>query len=288
MPTDRQFTGQRWESSLGFYDYVARQYDPYLNRFISPDTIIPDPGNPQSLNRYAYVLNNALLYVDPSGHRETRYNEGEIIDEDTVNSNVYIEWNPLTKQEQAEVLLAAVGILGVPIVTMVAPAYAGRGAIGAGGYAAAAWFTGQKMDTTELLLAFYVGGISNEAWWWGSVSNNLQYGLACGIKGETLEWDEVGWNAATGGLATGLQGPAERLMGKGMGVAFGEFAEGATKAAAPVFADASAQWLTTNAQNMVAQMTTTPFPGYAPGISPGQWGPYPTFGVPIQHEHFLR
>ena len=28
MPTDRQFTGQRWEASLGFYDYVARQYDP--------------------------------------------------------------------------------------------------------------------------------------------------------------------------------------------------------------------------------------------------------------------
>jgi len=46
----------------------ARMYDPELGRFISPDTIIPDPGNPQDLNRYAYVRNNPLAYVDPSGH----------------------------------------------------------------------------------------------------------------------------------------------------------------------------------------------------------------------------
>ncbi len=68
MPTDYQFTGQRRESGLGLYDYNARYYDPYLNRFISPDTIIPDPANPQSLNRYSYVLNSPLRYTDPSGH----------------------------------------------------------------------------------------------------------------------------------------------------------------------------------------------------------------------------
>ncbi|NBD36557.1 MAG: hypothetical protein GVY30_11250 [Chloroflexi bacterium] len=28
----------------------------------------PRTGNPQSLNRYAYVKNNPLRYVDPSGH----------------------------------------------------------------------------------------------------------------------------------------------------------------------------------------------------------------------------
>jgi hypothetical protein len=40
----------------------------YLNRFISPDTIIPDFENPQSLNRYSYVQNNPVRFVDPSGH----------------------------------------------------------------------------------------------------------------------------------------------------------------------------------------------------------------------------
>ena len=29
---------------------------------------MPEPGNPQALNRYAYVYNNPLRYTDPSGH----------------------------------------------------------------------------------------------------------------------------------------------------------------------------------------------------------------------------
>ena|GEM_PF-5384978 len=33
----------------------------------SPDTIVPDPGDPQALNRYSYVLNNPLRYTDPTG-----------------------------------------------------------------------------------------------------------------------------------------------------------------------------------------------------------------------------
>ncbi len=130
-PTDRQYTVQRREATLGFYDYVARQYDPALGRFLQADSIIPGaasgagggaatlgydartrltpltvnlgefvlqinaesreilqfgaffqwsvrtrqehnipmgPLNPQALNRYAYVLNNPLRYVDPTGH----------------------------------------------------------------------------------------------------------------------------------------------------------------------------------------------------------------------------
>lgn len=50
------------------YYYGARWYDPYLNRFIQPDTIVPDPSDPQSLNRFAYARNNPLRFIDPSGH----------------------------------------------------------------------------------------------------------------------------------------------------------------------------------------------------------------------------
>jgi len=50
--------------------YNARWYDPVIGRFISADTIVPQPGNPQSLNRYSYTANNPLRFVDPSGHRE--------------------------------------------------------------------------------------------------------------------------------------------------------------------------------------------------------------------------
>ncbi len=68
LPTDRRFTGQREETGLGFYDYGARPYDPALGRFLQADTLVPEPGNPQSLNRYAYTLDNPLRYTDPSGH----------------------------------------------------------------------------------------------------------------------------------------------------------------------------------------------------------------------------
>jgi hypothetical protein len=40
-----------------------------LGRFIQADTLVPDPANPQSLNRFAYVRNNPLAFVDPSGHQ---------------------------------------------------------------------------------------------------------------------------------------------------------------------------------------------------------------------------
>jgi len=35
---------------------------------VQADTLIPSPGNPQSWDRFAYVYNNPLSYVDPSGH----------------------------------------------------------------------------------------------------------------------------------------------------------------------------------------------------------------------------
>jgi RHS repeat-associated protein len=73
LPTDRLFTGQRLDDNTGLYYYNARYYDPTIGRFISADTIVPNPANPQSLNRYSYCLNNPLKYIDPSGHDEWDY-----------------------------------------------------------------------------------------------------------------------------------------------------------------------------------------------------------------------
>ncbi|WP_448593694.1 polymorphic toxin type 10 domain-containing protein [Thermoflexus hugenholtzii] len=67
-PTNRRYTGQRWDTALGLYDYRARYYHPALGRFISADPLVLEPGNPQALNRYAYVYNNPLRYTDPTGH----------------------------------------------------------------------------------------------------------------------------------------------------------------------------------------------------------------------------
>jgi len=67
-PTTYRFTGQRLDESTGLMYYGARYYDAALGRFVQADTIVPEPGNPQALNRYSYVLNNPLRYTDPSGH----------------------------------------------------------------------------------------------------------------------------------------------------------------------------------------------------------------------------
>ena len=103
LGTDKRFTGQRLDDT-GLYYYSARYYDPTIGRFISADTFIPwstgynvvsrpltvnaistglgsinapqgnypavsieAPVNPQTLNRYTYVLNNPLRYTDPFG-----------------------------------------------------------------------------------------------------------------------------------------------------------------------------------------------------------------------------
>jgi RHS repeat-associated protein len=61
-----QFTGKELDET-GLYDYGARYYDPAIGRFIEADTVLPGEF-PQALNRYSYVYNNPVKYVDPTGH----------------------------------------------------------------------------------------------------------------------------------------------------------------------------------------------------------------------------
>ncbi|GAB2972621.1 hypothetical protein GCM10027049_03090 [Mucilaginibacter puniceus] len=53
---------------MGLINMNARLYDPILHRFLAPDDLILNPYSTQDYNRYAYVLNNPLKYIDPSGN----------------------------------------------------------------------------------------------------------------------------------------------------------------------------------------------------------------------------
>jgi RHS repeat-associated protein len=68
FPTEYRFTGQREDGYIKLTVMGARWYDSELGRWTSPDTIIPDSTNPQSFNRFSYVYNNPLRFVDPTGH----------------------------------------------------------------------------------------------------------------------------------------------------------------------------------------------------------------------------
>ncbi|MCI1280933.1 MAG: RHS repeat-associated core domain-containing protein [Nitrospira sp.] len=63
-----KYTGKELDSSTNLYYYEARYYDPTLGRFLSSDTIVPNPRDPQDLNRYTYAGNNPFRYTDPTGH----------------------------------------------------------------------------------------------------------------------------------------------------------------------------------------------------------------------------
>jgi len=72
---DRSFTGQDQDvvtgsGGAGVYDFLFRKQDPSGGRWMSPDPSgweAVDPTNPQSFNRYAYVTNNPLSFVDQFG-----------------------------------------------------------------------------------------------------------------------------------------------------------------------------------------------------------------------------
>lgn len=61
------FTGQERDGETGNDNFKARYYGSSMGRFLSPDPMGGHFMNPQSLNRYAYVHDNPLSMVDPTG-----------------------------------------------------------------------------------------------------------------------------------------------------------------------------------------------------------------------------
>jgi RHS repeat-associated protein len=67
-PTTRGFTGQEDMPSFCLVNLNARLYDPTIGRMMSADSLVPDPTDGQSFNRYTYVDNRPLSLTDPTGH----------------------------------------------------------------------------------------------------------------------------------------------------------------------------------------------------------------------------
>ncbi|MGH9359689.1 MAG: RHS repeat domain-containing protein, partial [Terriglobia bacterium] len=64
------YAGNIWGSHFSAFDsngFTARLYDTTPGRWYNPDLLGGDIMNPQSLNRYAYALNNPTTDIDPSG-----------------------------------------------------------------------------------------------------------------------------------------------------------------------------------------------------------------------------
>jgi RHS repeat-associated protein len=68
--TSHRFTGKERDSESGLDDFGSRYYASTLGRFMTTDPVVVTPErlkNPQQLNLYAYVANNPLRFIDPTG-----------------------------------------------------------------------------------------------------------------------------------------------------------------------------------------------------------------------------
>lgn len=65
------FAGEYEDEESGLYYLRARYYDPALGRFISRDPAEGWPEQPLSQHKYAYALDNPLVWTDPSGRVPT-------------------------------------------------------------------------------------------------------------------------------------------------------------------------------------------------------------------------
>lgn len=64
---ERGYTSHEHFAEVGIIHMNGRLYDPLLRRFLNADENIQAPFNTQNYNRYGYVANNPLMYIDPSG-----------------------------------------------------------------------------------------------------------------------------------------------------------------------------------------------------------------------------
>jgi RHS repeat-associated protein len=66
--TARGYTFHEHMDAFGLINMNGRVYDPLVGQMLSPDPFIQQPEYSQSYNRYGYVLDNPLRFVDPSGY----------------------------------------------------------------------------------------------------------------------------------------------------------------------------------------------------------------------------
>jgi len=73
------YTGEMWDQESELLYLRARYYEPETGRFLSRDTYEGILQNPLSRHLYAYVGNNPVNYVDPSGLIWLKYNDVDLM-----------------------------------------------------------------------------------------------------------------------------------------------------------------------------------------------------------------
>ena len=161
---------------LDLFDLVnmdGRMYDPVVGRFISADPFIQSPDFTQSLNRYAYCINNPLSLIDPSGYSWFSKN-----------------WKSLV----ASVVGVAVSVVTAGSGSGISVAIIAGAAGGAAGALTGALLNGANIG--QIAKSTFTGAF------WGGLA-----GAANNLAGDINEfWLRIGAHTLSEGTMEGLQG----------------------------------------------------------------------------------
>jgi hypothetical protein len=183
----------------------GRMYDPITGRVLSADNYVPNPWNTQGYNRYAYGMNNPLIYSDPDGewiHLLIGAIIGGVMNVISNYGKIDNFWEGLGYFGVG----AAAGALGAGVGGGVSSVIAG-GSFGAGfmGTAAAAtatssFFTGAAIGGASGFSSGLVNGVGNGFLDGQNLGQALESGLKQGLK-----------SGVTGGFSKGITSGIDAL-----------------------------------------------------------------------------
>ncbi len=193
-----RYTNQVLDEDTGLYYYGARYYDPKLARFTQPDTIVPDPGSSQALNRYSYTYNNPLVFTDPTGNIGVM--EAMLIGMMLGMGGAAIAAGA-TGQNVGRAMAAAAVLSAFSIAGFAASGFVGAAACAAAGGTLSAVITGGD----PLISAATAAGMS--------LASSALFGGESGGTGGAGDVKQAAiQNAATSGGMPGISGMAVRMI----------------------------------------------------------------------------
>lgn len=197
--TDRGFTGHEHLDDVGLVHMNGRTYDPLIGRFMQTDPLVQYLEDAQSYNRYAYLGNNPLNAMDPTGHFKLK--------------------------KLLKVLVAAVIAYYVPAFYAALGEAAAATAIAGTGFTctAAGYATAASIMTQQAIVGGMVAGFASGAVMTGSIEGAMMGALTAGAfatVGATFAPGSFGsyaGHAVTGCVSGELQGGS---CGRGAASAF--------------------------------------------------------------------
>ena len=205
---------------------VVKSTGSYIYRMLTPDSIVPNPANPQSFNRYSYGYNNPVKYSDPSGHiacdvlgTEQCSDDGSFIDAPAEEGIQYDLTSWLGSEMLANLFSEELNLV-IEFMRMESdPQIAGLMAAGGGsGFLAAqgAWFEltrdygiwDLKREMEDVIgKAVVLCGETSCGWFDYSVPGNIHYGFLAAAAG--IPREESYWAAGLLELVGGLFGDGD-------------------------------------------------------------------------------